>query len=259
MYGSRNPIGNFRPVVHNGPMSTTRSGKLELAILMFACVWPTAVTLAYYVIAPSMGAEPESVQGVYVAAKATQFVLPLAWVYGICREPVRRFRWNSRGLGIGLAFGLLAAASIWSGYHFIMSGTTSFNSAEEKIREKVADVGLMLPWKYIAVGAFYTLFHSLLEEYYWRWFVFGRMRNWMTVPSAIPISSLAFMAHHVLLLGLFFGWTSPLVWLFSFGVMVGGAFWAWLYNRSGSLWGPWLSHALIDAAIFVVGYQLTFG
>ena len=30
-----------------------------------------------------------------------------------------------------------------------------------------------------------------------------------------------------------------------------GAAWAWIYHRSGSLLGPWLSHLLIDAGIFV--------
>ena len=39
-------------------------------------------------------------------------------------------------------------------------------------------------------------------------------------------------------------------------VAVGGAFWAWLYQRSGSLAGPWLSHLVADAGIFFVGYQL---
>ena len=34
--------------------------------------------------------------------------------------------------------------------------------------------------------------------------------------------------------------------------------WAWLYHRSGSLLGPWLGHALVDAAIFV-GYHAKAG
>jgi len=37
---------------------------------------------------------------------------------------------------------------------------------------------------------------------------------------------------------------------------VGGTVWAWAYHRSGSLVGPWLSHAAIDAAIFLVGYDM---
>ena len=39
-------------------------------------------------------------------------------------------------------------------------------------------------------------------------------------------------------------------------VAIGGAFWAWLYNRTNSLLAPWVSHALIDAGIFWIGYDL---
>ena len=31
---------------------------------------------------------------------------------------------------------------------------------------------------------------------------------------------------------------------------------AWLYERGGSVWSPWLSHLLVDAAIFVIGWDL---
>ncbi len=64
------------------------------------------------------------------------------------------------------------------------------------------------------------------------------------------------MAHHVILLASYFGWTSPITYVFSGGVAIGGVVWAFLYEYSGSLLGPWLSHALIDAAIFTVGYDL---
>jgi membrane protease YdiL (CAAX protease family) len=39
-------------------------------------------------------------------------------------------------------------------------------------------------------------------------------------------------------------------------IAVGGAVWAWLYDRSGSLLAPWISHALIDGALFVVGWDM---
>jgi membrane protease YdiL (CAAX protease family) len=42
----------------------------------------------------------------------------------------------------------------------------------------------------------------------------------------------------------------------SFAVALGGGFWAWLYERTGSIFGPWLSHLLIDAGIFWIGYDL---
>jgi membrane protease YdiL (CAAX protease family) len=73
---------------------------------------------------------------------------------------------------------------------------------------------------------------------------------------AIPISSLGFAAHHVLVLALYFGWASPLTWLFAICVAVGGAIWAWLYDACDSLAAPWLSHALVDAAIFAIGFLM---
>jgi uncharacterized protein len=101
--------------------------------------------------------------------------------------------------------------------------------------------------------------HSLLEEYYWRWFLFGGLRRFMPVAAAVVLSSLAFAAHHVILLAVFFGGQALPTILFSVCVAVGGAAWAWIYQRSGSLLGPWLSHLMIDAGIFVVGYDLVWG
>lgn len=111
-------------------------------------------------------------------------------------------------------------------------------------------------WKFIALGAFYAVFHSLLEEYYWRWFVFQRLQRLWALTPAIGLSSIAFMAHHVILMAVFFGWSSPWTYFFSLSVAVGGAVWAWLYARSGSIYAPWLSHLLVDAAIFSIGYDL---
>jgi len=39
-------------------------------------------------------------------------------------------------------------------------------------------------------------------------------------------------------------------------VAIGGAVWAWIYARSDSLYGPWMSHCCVDAAIFLLGYEL---
>ena len=39
---------------------------------------------------------------------------------------------------------------------------------------------------------------------------------------------------------------------------LGGAGWCWLYGRSGSLYGPWLCHLVVDVAMMTVGYDLAF-
>ena len=131
-----------------------------------------------------------------------------------------------------------------------------FQQAALAVREKLADVSLNTPGQFIALGCFYALVHSFLEEYYWRGFVFGRARQVLPVAGALAFSSIAFTFHHILVLGYYFGWCSAWTWLFSASVGLGGAYWAWLYQRAGNLWGDWLGHLLIDAAIFAVGYQM---
>ena len=41
--------------------------------------------------------------------------------------------------------------------------------------------------------------------------------------------------------------------------MLGGAVWAWIYHRSGSVWPCWLSHALVDVGVMAVGFDMVFG
>ena len=62
--------------------------------------------------------------------------------------------------------------------------------------------------------------------------------------------------HHVIVLATYFGIGAPVTWIFSLAIAVGGAFWAWLYHRSGSLVGPWLSHVLGAAAMFWMGSEI---
>jgi membrane protease YdiL (CAAX protease family) len=66
------------------------------------------------------------------------------------------------------------------------------------------------------------------------------------------------MAHHTIVIGKYFGGFSIMTVLLSLAVATGGIIWAWLYERSGSLLGPWLSHALVDAGLMAVGYDLVW-
>ena len=127
----------------------------------------------------------------------------------------------------------------------------------EMIHSRLQQFGRDSRLGFLQLAAFICVVHSLFEEYYWRWFVFGWMRRYMPVAVAIVLSSIGFMLHHIVILGVYFPghfWT--LAMPFSVCVAVGGGVWAWIYQRSGSLYAPWLSHALIDAAIMGLGYWM---
>jgi membrane protease YdiL (CAAX protease family) len=110
----------------------------------------------------------------------------------------------------------------------------------------------------VALALYYSIVHSFLEEYYWRWFAFRLLRRFVATVPAVAVQGAAFAAHHLLVLGIFFGWNSPLAWFAAGSVAVGGAFWAGLYERSGRLRIAWCSHTLIDLGLFAMGYSMIF-
>jgi membrane protease YdiL (CAAX protease family) len=223
--------------------------------LAFGLAFPSLLTLVYFV-GLAEASRPLQ-QGVYLIGKSVQFGLPVAWL--LRRHPGPwRLAWPSgRGALLGGAFGLAVLLAGLALYHGVLVPLRVLDGAPAAaIRAKVLGFGVTGPWRFLAVGAFYSVAHSAAEELYWRGFVFSALRNGRRPGWANLWSSAGFTAHHVILLSVFFGWGSPWTWALSLAVGVGGAFWAWLYQRSGSLLGPWLGHLLVDAAIFIIGWDL---
>ncbi len=244
--------------MHDLPAATSR--RADAGAILFALCYPTGLTYVYFT---ALAQAPTGVQHVvFGSLKFIQFAFPLVWYVKVRRQKLKFHRPRGRGMVLGVGFGALVTGSMWLLYACWLLPAGWLQEAIEPIRQKIAGFGVNRLPAYLALALFYSLVHSLLEEYYWRWFVFAQLRRLVSLPSAVVISSLGFMAHHVLLLGTFFGWGSPLTWLFSLAVAVGGAIWAVLYHRLGSLYPVWVSHLMVDAAIFGIGYDLvgnTFG
>lgn len=221
---------------------------------VFALIFPTIITWTYFVFAERYSARTQQIT--YLFVKTIQFTFPIVWVVLVLREPPLLRRPNAKGLLAGAAFSVVVVGAGWILFDRVLRHAEMFADAATQIKEKISEFGIDSVWKYAALAAFYSLFHSFLEEYYWRWFVFGQLRRLAPLWPAILISALGFMGHHVVVLGEFFEETPWLGGLFSLAVAAGGGFWAWLYDRTGSLLGPWLSHLLIDAGIFWIGFML---
>jgi hypothetical protein len=237
------------------PADERVSRRSDWGAVLFALVFPTLLTLVYFIL---LAGHPSAVQqGAFAGGKFIQFAFPAFWILWIQRA---KFHWTSPSrtdLIWGGGLGLVLLAATLALYHLGLKPAGFFaGSVAEAIRQKVEGLGVKTALQYLTMSIFYVIVHSLLEEYYWRWFVFGQLSRACRLPTAIAVSSIAFAAHHVLVRGLYFGWLSPLTWLFTLAIIIGGAFWAWLYRVSDSLAAPWLSHAILDAAIFAIGYQM---
>jgi len=226
---------------------------LSWSVVLFGLLLPTIVTWAYFVALANQPAWMQ--QTAYVVGKAIQFALPIVCAVWLLPRALAIKPPTSKGVWLGLAFGLLFAALMVALYHGWFKHMAIFTGPDEQIRKKISGMAIDSAWKFAALGLFYAVCHSFLEEYYWRWFIFHELRKITPTNAAIAISSLGFMAHHIIVLWIYFGMTWPTL-LFSLAIAIGGAFWAWLYHTTDSLIGPWLGHLLIDAAIFIIGYDI---
>jgi membrane protease YdiL (CAAX protease family) len=223
-------------------------------IIIVALILPTIVTWVYFILLN--GAPAALQQSAYTVGKLVQFALPAIWIFVIQRETHKFIRAPVWSLVVGALFGLTIAAAMAALYFYALEPSGYLKEPIAAVRAKIQSFGASSPPIYFLLAVFYSAVHSLLEEYYWRWFVFGQLFRVCQLPAAILISSVGFAAHHVLVLQLYFGWLSPFTWLFTAAIIFGGVFWAWLYYASSSLAAPWLSHAIVDAVIFAIGYTM---
>lgn len=238
------------PIAH----SPRSMGVLQWGGVLFALIYPTIITFGYFVLAREQSTRFQ--QSVFLIVKVIQFAFPAIWVTLVLREPLRTGRASSKGLALGAGFSALVVGAGWVLFTFLLSDHASFVAASEFILKKIDAFGINTVWKYALLAGFYSILHSLFEEYYWRWFVYRQLRRLIPLLPAITVSALGFMSHHVIVLLQIFQGAPWLAWLLSAAVAVGGAVWAWLYERTDSIFGPWLSHLLIDAGIFWIGYDL---
>lgn len=223
---------------------------------MTAMVLPTAAALLYFLyLGSSAAAGP-----VYAITKIVQFALPLLAI-DLWWKTNRRSWSRARSVAWGLASGGLAATAVAVAF-WLLAGSELLTRIGREVAEKTAAFSVDSPARFVLLALFLSLAHSGLEEYYWRGFVYGGLERWLGARAAWIVSSVAFTAHHVVIVGRFAASAGEPVLVFtltvaaSLGVLVGGLAWSWLYTKSGSLLAPWVSHVLADLAVMAVGYRL---
>jgi hypothetical protein len=151
-----------------------------------------------------------------------------------------------------LASGAVLAATVYLALQTPLASV--LDASAPAIREKAAQMGI-LQW-YWPFALFLALGNSLVEEYYWRWFLYGRLREALGVWPSLAAASAAFALHHVVVTSQFF----PQPWGVLMGLCVGvaGAVWCLMYERQGTVAGVWASHLVADLAVLSVGYRAIF-
>ena len=219
-------------------------------VMAIALLSPSIFSLAYFV----WFKDASFAQPMYGAAKVFLLVWPLFATLLIFRRRIRLnlrpIKRHLRALPLGLLLGLPIAGvmAIWMATP--LSGV--IDAAAVAVRAKVVSLGFLE--MFIPFAVYVTLVHSLIEEYYWRWFVYGNLRDLLPRPAAHAVAAVGFSLHHIVVTAQFF----PLPWALFFAacVGIGGLIWSLLYQRQGTLAGAWASHAVVNAALMILGHHL---
>lgn len=234
-----------------GPKTRPSGSRLAVALLP-AVLLPLLAALFYFVL---FSAHPAA-RLLYGATKVFTVLWPILAVRFVLGEPfpgpLAGLRRWLRALPLGFLAGLVVGAAL-VGLMATPVGAVVSASAET-IRAKVTQLGI-LEW-YWPFALFLSLVNSLVEEFYWRWFVYGQLRRAWPGWRAHLLAAVAFSAHHVVVMSQFL----PLGWGFAAGgaVALGGLLMSLLFERQRTVAGAWACHLLSDVVLMGIGYWLLF-
>ena len=146
------------------------------------------------------------------------------------------------GLGVGL-YGLIL------GGYFLVRPYFDFSNIAASL---TANAGVTKD-NFLFVSLYISFVNSLLEEFFFRGFVFGNLRcggKWLSY----GFSAAAFALYHVAMMA---GWFQPLLFLLVMvGLMAGGVIFNLLNEKLETLYGSWLVHMFANFAINTIGFLL---
>jgi membrane protease YdiL (CAAX protease family) len=216
-------------------------------------VVPLLASLLYFVI---LSENPIS-RAIYAGVKVFLVVWPILALKFILRESWPRFSLRDAKHRKAVPLALLVGGII-TAVMFIAMATPIGNvvgGSTESIKLKASQLGILK--YYVPFALFLSVFHSFLEEYFWRWFVYGHLRRMLKPVAAVVLASVTFASHHVVIATQFF----PFAWGVLFGTLIGlgGAAWCIMYEKQDTLAGAWVAHMIVDIGIMAIGYRLLMG
>ncbi len=110
---------------------------------------------------------------------------------------------------------------------------------------------------FILVAVYIASCNSLLEEFFFRGFLFFRLKDLVNGKFAHITSSIIFAVYHVGIMLTWFVW-----WVFALcmlALVIGGVIFNLLDEKSESLYPSWICHACANVGINLVGCILFYG
>ena len=159
------------------------------------------------------------------------------------------FLFRKKGFFTALGLGLGIYGLILGGY-FGLRNVFDFSQVAGSLTENAG----VTKDNFLYVSLYISFVNSLLEEFFFRGFLFRNLKEHSKPWMAYSISAVLFAAYHIAMMIGWFGFgLNALVLL---GLTVGGLIFNWLNEKLGCIYGSWLTHMFANFAINTIGFLL---
>ncbi len=225
-----------------------KPNKLFFLGIIPALFIPTVFTYFYFIVFSK-----SFLGSVFFVLKSTFLITwPLLWIY------LKYFKTDkNKNIKSSIITGFVSGILIFLSsllLYFLLN--KQFEIYKSTIINKLSDFKLNNLFLYFLFGFYMFIINSLIEEFYWRYFVFNGLKIKFSYILAGIIGSIGFTLHHIIILSQYF--SISLTIILSSIVCIAGFIWCMTLQKSNNIIGPWISHIIADLIIIIIGYRLIF-
>lgn len=179
--------------------------------------------------------------------------LPLLYIKYIIKQPILLFlnlkSFDLKNLRLGFLLGLVSMGIVIGAFLIFQSFINTGTIIDDlQTRMKVT------PEIFIYIAIYITFGNSLLEEFYFRGFIFLNIYKTKYKVLAYLFSSLLFAFYHIAIFATWFNiW---LILLALLGLFIVGLVFNWLNTKSENFLNSWILHILADVGVMLIGFYL---
>lgn len=159
------------------------------------------------------------------------------------------FKFNKKGLICAFSLGIVIYTLIVGGY-FLLSDVFDWSNITKSLSENIG----VNKNNFLFVAIYISFINSLLEEVFFRGFVFLNLKKFGYRKLAYLFSAIMFALYHVAMM---IDWFSiGLYFLIIMGLMLGGLIFNYLNEKNETIYVSWITHMFANFAINTVGFIL---